>query len=349
MEQLRVDALSPTEIAKKVAEVAKGKSGLDLFRMFMLGILGGAFVAFGAQLYTLVIHDSSLSLGLTKLVGGIAFSLGLILIVLAGAELFTGNTLMVIAFAQRMINTRNLFRSWGIIYGANFAGALAIVFLMYYTEQWGINNSMVGGEALLIANTKVNLAFHTAFVRAILANVLVCLAVWLCFGARSTVDKVFAVIFPVTAFVAAGFEHSIANMYFVPMGIWLKGQPSVLAAAEKMSGAGLALQNLTWSGFIVRNLIPVTIGNVVGGSILVGLVYWSIYVREFTWRGLFRLIQIGFELIFFVRPRRLSRADIAMSLSGFYAVLSRRRPRGRPLPRDLSGMGIDQEKEEQKD
>ena len=349
MEQLRVDALSPPEIAKRIAEVAKKKSGLDLFRTFMLAILGGVFISLGAQLFTLVIHDSSLSVGLTKLVGGVVFSLGLILIVLAGAELFTGNTLMSIAFIQRMLSAKNLARSWVIVYFANFVGALAIVFLMYYTEQWASNGSMVGAKAMLIANSKVNLAWHVAFVRAILANALVCLAVWLCFGARSTIDKIFAVIFPITAFVASGFEHCVANMYFVPMGIWLKSQASVVTAAEAMSGGTVALQNLTWSGFVVKNLIPVTLGNIVGGALLVGGVYWSVYIREFSWGGLLRLARVGLQLVSITRPRQLSPRRLGTTLSGFYAVLSRRRPGGRPLPRDLTDIGGEEDNENQKD
>ncbi|MFC2045795.1 formate/nitrite transporter family protein [Chloroflexota bacterium] len=346
MEQLRVDALSPPEIAKRVSEIAKKKSGLDLFRTFTLAILGGAFIALGAEFFTLVIHDSELSVGLTKLIGGLVFSLGLILIVLAGAELFTGNALMVIAFIQRTINTRDLFRNWVIVYFANLVGALFIVLLMYYTEQWTVNGSMLGGKALLIANSKVNLAFHVAFVRAILANVLVCLAVWLCFGARTTIDKIFAIIFPITAFVASGFEHCIANMYFIPLGIWLTGQPSVVAAAEAMSGGSIALQNLTWYGFIVKNLVPVTLGNVIGGSLLIGGVYWAIYVREFSWRGLIGLIQMGFRLIFFINPRRSSPGQLGSTLSGFYGVLSRKKRGGRPLPRDLTQLGNQEEKED---
>jgi formate/nitrite transporter len=341
LEQLRVDALSPAEIAKRVAEVGKKKSGLDLFRLFMLAILGGVFISLGAEFFTLVIHATGLAFGLTKLIGGVVFSLGLILIVLAGAELFTGNALMSIAFIQRTISSRSLLRNWGLVYIGNFTGAMLIVLLMYYSGQWGFNGSMVGAQALLIANSKVNIAFSTAFVLGILANGLVCLAVWLCFGARSTIDKIFAVIFPITAFVASGFEHCIANMYFIPMGIWLKSQPSVLAVAQAMSGRELALQNLTWAGFAVKNLIPVTLGNIVGGSILVGGVYWSIYIREFSWSAFFRLAQIGLRLVISVSPRRMG-----TTLSGFYAVLSQRKRGSRPLPRDLTTITTKEEDEE---
>jgi formate/nitrite transporter len=349
MEQLRVEAFSPPEIAKKIAEVAKKKSGLDLFRLFMLAILAGAFIGLGAEFFTLVVHDSDLPLGLTKLVGGVVFSLGLILIVLAGAELFTGNTLMAMAFVERMISARGLLRSWVIVYTGNLIGSLVLVLLMYYSVQWTLNGGMVGGKALLIANSKVNLDFLTAFIRGILCNVLVVLAVWLCFGARTTVDKIFAVIFPITAFVASGFEHCVANMYFIPMGMVLKNQPAVVAAAETMSGGSLALDNLTLYGFTIKNLLPVTLGNIVGGSFLVGLAYWSVYIREFSFRSLLHLVQLGFRLIFFVNPGELSPRRVIINLSSFYAILSRRRLRGRPLPRDLTGIGDEEETENQKD
>jgi formate/nitrite transporter len=349
MEQLRVEAFSPSEIAKRIAEVSQKKSALDSFRLFVLAILAGAFIGLGAEFFTLVVHDSNLPLGLTKLVGGLVFSLGLILIVLAGAELFTGNTLMVMGFVEGKISAVGLLRSWAIVYMGNFIGSLGLVVLMYYSAQWALNGSKVGAQALLIANGKVNLDFSIAFVRGILCNVLVVLAVWLCFGARTTTDKILAVIFPITAFVASGFEHCVANMYFIPMGMVLKGQPSVVAAAKAMSGASLAVGNLTWYGFIVRNLIPVTLGNFVGGSLLVGLVYWSVYLREFSFRSLFQLVQVGFRLIFFVNPRELSPRRIITTLSGFYPMVSRRRPGGRPLPRDLTSLRAEEKNGDEED
>lgn len=346
MEELRVDAYSPPEIAKKIAEVAKKKSRLDFFRLFVLAILAGVFIGFGAEFFTLVVHDTGLAFGLTKLIGGVVFSLGLILIVLAGAELFTGNTLMVMGFVDGRIGSRDLLRSWTLVYIGNFVGSLFLVLLMFYSYQWALNSDMVGAKALLIANSKVNLTFLEAFVRGILCNALVCLAVWLCFGARSTVDKVFAIIFPITAFVASGFEHCVANMYFIPMGIALKGEPSVLAAAGVTADQ---LTNLTWAGFVVKNLIPVTIGNVIGGGLLVGLAYWSVYVREFSFRSLFRLAQIGFQLIFFVRPRSLSPSQIVANLSDFYAFLARKPKRRRPVPRDLTTLISEEEGTEEEE
>jgi len=342
MEELRVDAYSPPEIAKRIAAVAEKKSGLDFFRMFVLAILAGVFIALGAEFYTLVVHDSGLAFGLNNLIGGLVFCLGLILVVVAGAELFTGNTLIVMGFIEGRIRARQLLKGWGIVYLGNFAGSLAMVLLLYYTAQWGFHDAMVGGKALLIANGKVNISFLEAFMRGILCNILVCLAIWLAFSGRSTIDKIVAVIFPITAFVASGFEHCVANMYFVPMGMVLKAQPEVLAAAEGMAGTSLALGNLTVSGFIVKNLVPVTLGNVIGGSLLVGVIYWSVYLRQFSFRSLFRIAQVGFQLIFLVHPRELSPARISANLSSFYDVLRRRPARRRPLPRDLTTL-IDEE------
>ncbi len=346
MEELRVDAYSPPEIAKRIAAVAEKKSGLDFFRMFVLAILAGVFIALGAEFYTLVVHDSGLAFGLNSLIGGLAFCLGLILVVVAGAELFTGNTLVVMGFIEGKVNARQLLKGWGIVYLGNFVGALVMVLLMYYAEQWGFHDAMVGGKALLIANSKVNMSFLEAFTRGILCNVLVCLAIWLAFSGRSTTDKILAVIFPITAFVASGFEHSVANMYFIPMGIALKGQPDVLAAAQGMVGQPIMLGNLTIAGFLVKNLIPVTLGNIIGGSLLVGVIYWSVYLRRFSFRSLFRIAQVGFQLIFLVHPRELSPGRIAANLSSFYGFLRRRPIRHRPLPRDLTTL-IEEETEEE--
>jgi len=336
MEELRVDAYSPPEIAKRIAAVAEKKSGLDFFRMFVLAILAGVFIAFGAQFYTLVVHDSGLAFGLSNLIGGLVFCLGLILVVIAGAELFTGNTLIVMGFIERKVSARQLLKGWSIVYLGNLVGSLVMVLLMYYTAQWGFHGAMVGGKALLIANAKVDMTFLEAFMRGIVCNVLVCLAIWLAFSGRSTIDKIVAVIFPVAAFVASGFEHCVANMYFIPMGLALNGQPEVLAAAQGMAGQPIMLGNLTVAGFVVKNLIPVTLGNIIGGSLLVGVIYWSVYLRQFSFRSLFWVAQVGFRLIFLFNPRELAPSRIAANFSSFYGILRRKPTRSRPLPRDLT-------------
>jgi formate/nitrite transporter len=220
-----------------------------------------------------------LSVGLTKLIGGFVFSLGLILVIITGAELFTGNNLIVMAVVSRKITLGQLLNNWGIVFMGNFVGSLIVVFLIFLSGMWTAGDASVGVTALTIANAKVNLTFWQALSRGILCNILVCLAVYLCFSGRSVTDKILAILFPITAFVALGFEHSIANMYFIPAGLLLKNSPEVLAAAQDMLGRIPDLSNLTMYGFIVDNLLPVTIGNIIGGTLFVGIVHWFLFLR----------------------------------------------------------------------
>ena len=268
------DAFSPAAMAHKAETVGVTKGNLGTLTTILLGILAGVFIGLGAMFSTVVTTNTGLGFGLTKLLGGMAFCLGLILVVVAGAELFTGNTLITMSWISGRTSFARLLRNWGIVYFANLAGALSLVGLMFYTYQWTFNGYGVGANALLIANAKVDLSFGSALARGILCNALVCLAIWLCFSARTVTGKILAIAFPITAFVAAGFEHSIANMYFIPMGILMAGQPAVTTTAG-IAVDGMA--NLTWMGF-VGNLIPVTIGNIIGGSVLIGTVYWLIYL-----------------------------------------------------------------------
>ena len=273
------EAYPPPEVAQKAELVGITKGARDTLSTIVLGILAGVFIGLGAMFCTVVTTATGLGFGLTKLLGGLTFCLGLILVVVAGSELFTGNTLIVMSWISGRVSLARLLRNWGLVYFANLVGALSLAGLMFYTNQWTLNSNGVGANALLIANAKVNLSFGSALARGIMCNALVCLAIWLCFSARTVTDKIVAIIFPITAFVAAGFEHSIANMYFIPMGILLASQPSVLAAAGVTAGS---VSNLTWAGF-VGNLVPVTIGNIIGGAILVGAVYWLAYLsRERT-------------------------------------------------------------------
>ncbi|MCH8118149.1 MAG: formate/nitrite transporter family protein [Planctomycetes bacterium] len=280
MKNFDIDAYTPAQMAARVEKAGIVKGNLDFLSMFTLSIMAGAFIAFGAILYTYVIHDSSLSLGLTKLLGGLVFCLGLILVIVAGAELFTGNNLIVMAYVSRKISLRRLLRNWTIVFCGNLAGSLAMVFLLSQSGQWTEAGASVGVKALMIANGKVNLTFLQALSRGILCNILVCLAVWLCFSGRSVTDKVLAIIFPITAFVALGFEHSVANMYFVPAGLVLKHNTQVLSAAEGLLGQVPDLSRLTIYGFLVRNLLPVSLGNIIGGGLLVGVIYWFVYLRR---------------------------------------------------------------------
>lgn len=283
MLSFNTDALVPKEMAKKAEKSGVAKANLGPLRMFALAVLAGAFIALGAIFATTVTTGSTLPFGFTKLMGGLAFSLGLILVVGAGAELFTGNNLIVIAWADKKVTTLQLLRNWVIVYLGNFVGSVATAVMMLWSQQYTFANGLLGQNVLNIANAKLNLGFGQAIVLGILCNALVCLAVWLSMGARSATDKILAIIFPITAFVAAGFEHSVANMYFIPMGLFVKSG----ASAEFWNEIGTtsaAYDSLTWGNFFVRNLLPVTIGNIIGGVFLVGLVYWFIYLRP-SWTG----------------------------------------------------------------
>ena len=261
------DAYSPKEIAERVENIGVTKARLPLLTVATLGVLAGGFIGLGALYFTLVTSDSSLGFAASRLLGGLTFSLGLILVVVAGAELFTGNNLLVMAWASRRITTKELITNWIIVYLANLAGALGLVFLVVLSHHWQMNSDAVGTSAVKIAVAKAALPFWEAFFKGIVCNILVCLAVWLALAGRSVTDKILAVIFPISAFVAAGFEHSVANMYFIPLGLMLKDRIPV-------SGA----ENLSWLGFW-SNLVPVTLGNIMGGSVMVALVYYFVYRR----------------------------------------------------------------------
>ncbi len=274
--KISFDDYTPGEMAKRVEVASIRKAKLDFLSLIMLAILAGSFIALGAEFCTLVIFDSTLSVGLTKLLGGLVFSLGLILVIIAGAELFTGNNLIMMGFGSGVVTYKQLLKNWCVSYLGNFIGSMFIVGLMYFSNQWMMKDYLLGAKAVLIAADKVNLNFTEAFVRGILCNLLVCLAVWLCFSARTVIGKVSAIIFPITAFVASGFEHSIANMYFIPMGIILRGNNNVMnKVLEVAPDANLDRLNITG---LLGNLLPVTLGNIVGGAILVAAIYWLIIV-----------------------------------------------------------------------
>jgi formate transporter len=273
--EIKIDAFLPAEMAERAENVGVKKANLDFWSMFILAILAGSFIGLGAEFCTLATTDSGLSFGMNKLVGGLVFSLGLILVVIAGAELFTGNNLIIMAWVNGKLSLGRLMRNWVIVYFGNLVGSVLTAILMYLTEQWTFSGHHVGVTALNIANAKVNLGFSEALARGILCNALVCLAVWLCMSGRSVVDKIMAIVFPITAFVASGFEHSVANMYFIPIGLLLKGEQQVLEAAGKTASD---LANLNLMGFL-GNLVPVTIGNIFGGGFMVAVVYWFIYRR----------------------------------------------------------------------
>jgi formate/nitrite transporter len=279
MEQLDIDAYVPAQMAVRVEKAGIAKGNRDFFSTITLAMMAGVFIGLGAAFYTFVIHDSSVSVGLTKLIGGFVFSLGLILVIITGSELFTGNNLIVMAFVSRKITLGQLLNNWSTVFIGNFIGSLIVVFLMFLSGQWTAGGASVGATALMIANAKVNLTFMQAISKGILCNILVCLAVYLCFSGRSVTDKILAILFPITAFVALGFEHSVANMYFIPAGLLLKYSPQVLAAVQEIVGTTPDLSNLTIYGFLVNNLLPITIGNIIGGTFFIGIVHWFLFLR----------------------------------------------------------------------
>lgn len=265
------EAFSPKEIAERVENVGVTKARLPLVSSFTLGVLAGGFIGLGALYFTLVISDPELSFALGRVLGGVCFSLGLILVVVAGAELFTGNNLLTMAWVAGRISLSELLRNWLVVFVANAVGALGLVGLVLLSEHPQMNQALVAQTAVKIALLKVSMPFWTAFFKGVLCNVLVCLAVWLAMAGRSVGDKILAIVFPISAFVAAGFEHSIANLYFIPLGIGLKGSVGGLTAGQ--------LEGLNWLG-LWHNLLPVTLGNIIGGGVMVALVYYLIYRRE---------------------------------------------------------------------
>jgi len=291
MTEVRIDALLPQEMAARAELLGVRKAEMPFLKMFMLSILAGAFIALGAIFATTVsaggmavaavdgtvAFNTGLPYGVTRLLTGFVFSLGLILVVVGGAELFTGNNLIVMAWASGKVTARALIRNWVIVYLGNFVGSIGTVILMFFTKQYTFGANSVGIAALKIGVAKVDLTFLQAVALGILCNALVCLAVWLTYSARSTIDKIFAILFPITAFVAAGFEHSVANMYFIPYALFIKmfDGDFIAAVGDKVPH----LDHLTWQAFFVNNLLPVTIGNIIGGAVLVAAVYWAIFLR----------------------------------------------------------------------
>jgi formate transporter len=287
------DAVLPATMALRAEEGGVKRVATEPLTLFVLSILAGAFIAFGAIFATTVgaggiaikaadgaaAFSTGLPYGVVKLLMGLAFSLGLILVAVGGAELFTGNNLIVMAWASRKVTTAQLLSNWAIVFAGNFVGAILTAVLMFFTTQYTFGHGAIGLTALSTAGGKTSLAFIPAVALGIMCNALVCLASWMSYSARTTIDKVFCIVFPVAAFVAAGFEHSIANMYFIPIGLFIKaGAPDSFWADIGKTAADFP--TLTWDNFFIGNLLPVTIGNIIGGSLMVAAVYWFVYLRD---------------------------------------------------------------------
>lgn len=255
------DAHPPRQIARMVEHLGVAKAKTGTITLVVLAVLAGAFISLGALFFIVVVTGSGLSFGVARLLGGLSFCLGLVLVVIAGAELFTGNNLLAMAWASRLIGTRAVVRHWVLAYVGNVIGCLGTVLFVVLADSAALGSGAVGETAIEMARAKANLSISEAFARGLLGNALVCLAVWLAMGGRTVADKIFAILFPITAFVAMGFEHSIANWFFLPFGLALDNQTVI-------SSVGVA-----------RNLVAVSVGNMVGGTLLVAGVYWVAYLR----------------------------------------------------------------------
>lgn len=275
-----MNALMPREMAEKAEQIGVDKARQDILCLLVLSVLAGAFIAFGAVASVIAGAGANgiLPYGIKQLVSGLVFSVGLILVVVGGAELFTGNNLMVIAWASGRIRMRELLRAWGLVYLGNFVGAAATALFVFLGEFHLRGKGAVGAVILETASAKAGLPFLQALILGVLGNVLVCLAVWLSYSARTTTDRILAVVPPITVFVAAGFEHSVANMFILPLGLMIKaGAPESFWAGLGQGPASFDM--LTLGGFF-GNLVPVTIGNLIGGGVMVGAVYWFVYLRK---------------------------------------------------------------------
>ena len=287
------DPLLPAAVAARAEQGGVKKASTDILTLLVLAVLAGAFISFGAVFATTVgagsisIADqngavqlsTNLPYGVTKLLVGLSFSVGLILVMVGGAELFTGNTMIVMAWANRKVSTRHLLLNWIVVFAGNFVGAFLTAVLMFYSTQYTFGGGAIGLSALYAAHSKAALDFVPAVALGILCNALVCLAVWMCYGARTTLEKIFVIVPPVSTFIAAGFEHSIANMYYLSVALFIKaGAPDSFWTSIHKTPADFPA--LTWENFLIGNLVPVTIGNIIGGAIMVAAVYWFVYLRR---------------------------------------------------------------------
>ncbi len=292
-DQVSFDAILPKDMAGKAEALGVKKANLDILNMFMLAILAGGFISMGAIFATTVaagsmpikdpggvlVLSTGFPYGVIRLLMGLVFSIGLILVVVGGAELFTGNTLIIMAFASRKVTLVQLLRNWAIVYLGNFIGSVVIAYVMFLGKQYLFSSGAVGLTALSIGEAKTSLEFIQAVALGIMCNILVCLGVWMSYSARSTTDKIMAVTLPVACFIAAGFEHSVANMYYIPFALFVKnyGDPKLF---EMLGKTAADFPHLTWGNFFIANLLPVTIGNIIGGAVMVGMIYWFVYIRN---------------------------------------------------------------------
>ncbi|OBT16793.1 formate transporter FocA [Vibrio sp. UCD-FRSSP16_10] len=274
------ESFLPPQMAERAAEIGEGKVNKNQFKSFLLAVAAGMHIGIAFVFYTVVTTGAAdMPYGMAKLMGGLAFSLGLILVVITGGELFTSSVLTLVAKATGRVSWKALFKNWAVVYVGNFVGASLLIIIMMITKEYMSDGGLMGLNAMAISQHKLHHTFWQAVALGLMCNLLVCLAIWMTFSARSLTDKVVILILPVAMFVASGFEHSIANMFQVPMAIAIK----TFAPAEfwQMTGANIAdYADLNVVDFIVNNLIPVTMGNIIGGGLFVGIYFWMIYLKE---------------------------------------------------------------------
>lgn len=274
--------LVPAEIARYTISAGVKKTKLTALNMVILGILAGAFIAFaseGSNMAAYNLFAKPETYGLGKAMAGAIFGTGLMLVLVAGGELFTGNTMIIAGVLDKKVTVKAMLKNWFFVYIGNFIGSVLIAYMMKNSGLFGSSASLLGGMTIKIASYKVGLTFMQAFYLGIMCNWLVCLAVWMSYGAKDMVGKLFAVFFPIWLFITSGFEHSVANMYYIPAGIMAKGTKAYADAALTLGVTPEKLLHLNWGSFITNNLIPVTLGNIIGGGIFVGAVYWFVYIK----------------------------------------------------------------------
>lgn len=271
--------LSPQEITESYSDIGVKKVNSSFLKLFILGILAGAFIAFASEGSNTAIHTIE-SVGIGKALAGALFSTGLMLVLVAGGELFTGNCLIVISCIEKKASWVGMLRNWLIVYAGNFVGSVLLAWFILQSGQLNFSAGMLGGFTIKTAAYKTGLSFTNAFYMGILCNWLVCLAVWMSYGAKDIAGKLLAIFFPIWLFITSGFEHSVANMYYISAGIFAKSNPQWVEMAIKLGAAPDKIAALSWNSFLIHNLIPVTLGNIVGGSVFVGIAYWLSYLYK---------------------------------------------------------------------
>ncbi len=271
--------LAPEQIAEQTVQNGYKKANTGVAKLFVLGILAGAFIAFASEGSNAAIYNIPWA-GVGKALAGAIFTTGLMLVIVAGSELFTGNTLMVAALVQKKITLPGMLKNWITVYAGNFAGAIFIAWLIFLSGQLDFSSGLLGGFTIKTAAYKVSLGFTKAFIMGILCNWLVSLAVWMAYGAKDMTGRLLAIFFPIWLFITSGFEHCVANMYYIPAGILAKANPQWVEQAITLGATAEKIDHLTWGSFFSRNLLPVTLGNIVGGVVFTGMAYWFVYLYK---------------------------------------------------------------------